>query len=186
MLVTSCLCGFPWSAAAARSRVHTRLHVPLRNIVPLPHHTPCTAGFEHYEVSNYALPGHRCRHNMAYWEGAAFYGLGLGSASHLQAGRLLCRSRHCYCCCCCCRGLCRYLKLPQGCLLLKCPPACHLPSTSCLLNFRSPRPTPPRCAVGPPVQPAQAAECLPGVAQAVCSRCRTGGRRGRRSRRLAA
>ena len=44
-----------------------------------------TAGFDHYEVSNYALPGHRCRHNMAYWQGASFYGLGLGSASFLQA-----------------------------------------------------------------------------------------------------
>lgn len=46
-----------------------------------------TAGFEHYEVSNFALPGHRCRHNMAYWEGRAFYGFGMGSASYLQGRR---------------------------------------------------------------------------------------------------
>ena len=45
------------------------------------------AGYEHYEVSNYARPGHRCAHNMAYWEGRAFYACGLGSASYLQGRR---------------------------------------------------------------------------------------------------
>ncbi|HTO72837.1 MAG TPA: radical SAM family heme chaperone HemW [Gemmatimonadales bacterium] len=38
------------------------------------------AGFEHYEVSNYARPGHRARHNSAYWERAPF--LGLGPSAH--------------------------------------------------------------------------------------------------------
>jgi coproporphyrinogen III oxidase-like Fe-S oxidoreductase len=41
-------------------------------------------GLEHYELSNYARPGHRCRHNMVYWQGLPFYALGLGSASYLQ------------------------------------------------------------------------------------------------------
>jgi oxygen-independent coproporphyrinogen-3 oxidase len=38
------------------------------------------AGFEHYEVSNYAMPGRRARHNSAYWGGAPY--VGLGPAAH--------------------------------------------------------------------------------------------------------
>lgn len=38
------------------------------------------AGFDHYEVSNYGRPGHRARHNSAYWSGAPY--LGLGPSAH--------------------------------------------------------------------------------------------------------
>lgn len=45
------------------------------------------AGFEHYEVSNYARPGHRSRHNQVYWEMRPFYGFGQGAASYLFGRR---------------------------------------------------------------------------------------------------
>lgn len=38
-------------------------------------------GYEHYEISSYAMPGKRAVHNSLYWRGSAFLGLGVGAAS---------------------------------------------------------------------------------------------------------
>lgn len=43
-------------------------------------HTMQSAGFEHYEISNFAKPGHRSKHNSSYWRGIPY--LGLGPSAH--------------------------------------------------------------------------------------------------------
>ena len=40
-------------------------------------------GYHRYEISNYALPGYECKHNIGYWKRKEYLGLGLGSASLL-------------------------------------------------------------------------------------------------------
>ncbi|MCB9921909.1 MAG: radical SAM family heme chaperone HemW [Planctomycetaceae bacterium] len=45
------------------------------------------AGFEHYEVSNFAKPDHRCRHNEVYWSGSTYYAAGPGAARFVDGCR---------------------------------------------------------------------------------------------------
>ena len=40
------------------------------------------AGFRHYEISNFALPGFHSRHNSSYWQGVPYIGLGAGAHSY--------------------------------------------------------------------------------------------------------
>lgn len=49
------------------------------------HDTLTKAGFEHYEVSNFALPGFRARHNASYWHADQY--LGIGAAAHSFDGQ---------------------------------------------------------------------------------------------------
>lgn len=45
------------------------------------------AGYEWYEVSNWSLPGRACRHNLAYWQGDNWWGVGPGAHSHVGGTR---------------------------------------------------------------------------------------------------
>lgn len=44
-------------------------------------------GYKRYEISNYAKPGKECRHNIGYWRGVDYLGLGLGSSSYISGYR---------------------------------------------------------------------------------------------------
>src|SRR5207244_7206083 len=46
----------------------------------------CAAGYQHYEISNFCLPGFESRHNTKYWSGAPYYGFGC-SAHSFDGGR---------------------------------------------------------------------------------------------------
>ena len=46
-----------------------------------------TAGYEHYEISNFALSGRKCRHNLKYWQLDNYLGLGLGAHSYIAGSR---------------------------------------------------------------------------------------------------
>ncbi len=44
------------------------------------------AGYKQYEISNYAKEGFECAHNMLYWRGQSYLGLGAGAHSHFSMG----------------------------------------------------------------------------------------------------
>lgn len=44
-------------------------------------------GLRHYEISNYAEPGHEARHNLAYWRGDEYIGLGCGAYGYVRTPR---------------------------------------------------------------------------------------------------
>jgi oxygen-independent coproporphyrinogen-3 oxidase len=48
-----------------------------------------TAGFRHYEISNFAKPGFECRHNQVYWANHAYLGFGVGAARYVNGVREL-------------------------------------------------------------------------------------------------
>src|SRR3954465_14996005 len=45
------------------------------------------AGLEHYEISSFARPGRRCRHNQVYWANHAYFGFGMGAARYVRGVR---------------------------------------------------------------------------------------------------
>lgn len=44
-------------------------------------------GWQHYEISNFALPGFRCRHNEVYWKGGSYFAAGPGASRHVDGRR---------------------------------------------------------------------------------------------------
>jgi oxygen-independent coproporphyrinogen-3 oxidase len=69
----------PLGRQVARGEVAEAPEERYENDFLLAHDVLADAGFEHYEVSNFAIPGHRARHNSSYWRGVPYAGIGPGA-----------------------------------------------------------------------------------------------------------
>lgn len=76
---------------AARAAVMTLPDLPAedmdREMYHLTKEMMSAHGYERYEISNYAKKGHECRHNIGYWTGVEYLGLGLGASSYTYGYR---------------------------------------------------------------------------------------------------
>ena len=59
----------------------------LRQELEQTHFRLASAGYKHYEISNFALPGRESRHNLNYWQNGPYLGLGSAAASYLGGVR---------------------------------------------------------------------------------------------------
>jgi oxygen-independent coproporphyrinogen III oxidase len=76
--------GTPLAARIGRGELRPEDDDRLAELYEASHAALEAAGYEHYEVSSYARPGHQARHNALYWAGADYLGLGNGAHSFLR------------------------------------------------------------------------------------------------------
>lgn len=79
------------SEVAARAAVMTLPDLPDedtdREMYHMTKEMMAAQGYERYEISNYAKKGYECRHNIGYWTGVEYLGLGLGASSYTYGYR---------------------------------------------------------------------------------------------------
>jgi len=78
--------GTPFAAWVRSGRVRVPDETTLAKMYLSIHSELESVGFEHYEVSNYALPGRRSRHNLTYWRRLPY--IGFGPSAHSFDGRV--------------------------------------------------------------------------------------------------
>lgn len=72
-----------FAGMVARGEIRPEPEDTLAELLEATHDYLVGCGYEHYEISSYAQPGHRAVHNSLYWTGADYLGLGNGAASLL-------------------------------------------------------------------------------------------------------
>jgi len=88
----SCYClsfepGTPLGADLAAGRLREMPEQLQRDCYYAAIEVAARAGLEHYEKSNFARPGRRCRHNLTYWHNRPYLGVGPGAASYIGGVR---------------------------------------------------------------------------------------------------
>ncbi len=73
--------GTPFARRVAKGEMQTASEQKSQEEYNLLEQELTTAGYEHYEVSNYAKPGFRSAHNASYWRGVHYLGIGAGAHS---------------------------------------------------------------------------------------------------------
>lgn len=79
--------GTALEAARRRGEVEPLADEVLRDMFEWTQDRMQEAGYACYELSNFAKPGQACQHNIAYWRGADYVGIGPGAASHQRGHR---------------------------------------------------------------------------------------------------
>lgn len=77
----------PIGRAAARGRISPADDELLASLYECARERLARHGFQHEEVSNWARPGHACRHNALYWQDKPYLGVGVGAHGYLEGLR---------------------------------------------------------------------------------------------------
>lgn len=79
--------GTPFGRAWARGDLSVPDDDAQADMYDLACRAAASAGLPQYEISNFARPGHACRHNQVYWENGTYLGVGAGAVSYLGGWR---------------------------------------------------------------------------------------------------